>query len=209
MSNDAPHTPAARLVLGLLCIAAGVLPILAALDAGPLHQRDIHGPAWLGWAAGGVFVLAGIAPLAGEPARGHPLSYMVMFLMVVALAAVSNWIAFGPGARQCSGGFTRLLFSSRGAAAEAECRVVFGFGACILDGVLIWMLGNGLRRIAGPAGSPEPSSAWDKACCCSPCRPYSCPCSPILLERACSMHSHSLNTGAPARGHATNHSLPG
>jgi hypothetical protein len=46
-----PNTlsPAGRIFFGLLCIACGLFPALAALDVGPLHSSDIEGPPWLAW----------------------------------------------------------------------------------------------------------------------------------------------------------------
>lgn len=150
MSSQKQPGPKARLALALLCIAAGTLPILAAFDVGPLHSRDINGPPWLGVAAGGVFVLAGLMLLAGEKARNHPLSYLMLFLVIGAFAAMGNWIAFGPGSRECTGGFTAFLFTQTRAAAAWECRIAFGIGACIMNGLLAWMLASGLARLAGP-----------------------------------------------------------
>jgi hypothetical protein len=43
--------------MGLAFAAAGVFPILAALDVGgPLRADSIHGPPWIGVAAGSVFL---------------------------------------------------------------------------------------------------------------------------------------------------------
>ncbi len=150
MADDQPLSPKARVGLGLLCIAAGAAPMLAAFDIGPLSARDINGPPWLGFAAGGVFVLAGALLLLGEARRGHPLAWLLGFLIIAAFAAIGNWIAFGPGPRQCSGSFTGFMFSSSRAAAEWECRIAFGIGACIMNGLLAWMLAHGLGRLAGP-----------------------------------------------------------
>lgn len=150
MTDSRPLSPIARLALALLCVAAGALPMLAAFDVGPLRARDINGPPWLGVAAGGVFVLAGLMLLAGERLRGHPLSWVLTFLVFAAFAAIGNWIAFGPGSRECSGSFTAFLFTRTRAAAEWECRIAFGIGACIMNGVLLWMMAHALGRLAGP-----------------------------------------------------------
>ena len=151
MADEKPLPPAARLSIGLLCVVAGGVPMLAAFNVGPLGQGDINGPPWLGAAAGGVFVLAGLAVLAGAPAqRSQPFAYLMLFVMLGCFAAIGNWIAFGPGPRQCSVGFTAFMFETRQAAAEVECRVVFGIGAIMLNGILFWMLASGLRKLAGP-----------------------------------------------------------
>lgn len=138
-----------RVVVGLLCLAAGTLPILAAFDVGPLHQRDINGPPWLGAVAGGVFVIAGVSLFLGEAARNHPFSYVLALVILAGFAAIGNWIAFGAGPRQCSGGISGFLFGSTRAAAELECRIAFGIGAAILDGILVWMFASALRKMVG------------------------------------------------------------
>lgn len=147
MTSVSPRT---RLFIGLFCVAAGVMPILAAFDVGPLHQRDINGPPWLAVAAGGVFVLAGALLIAGESARHHPLSYLAAFLVIGAFAAIGNWIAFGPGPRQCSGGLSAMFFTVERQSADIECRIAFGIGAGLLNGALLWMLAAGLRKLTGP-----------------------------------------------------------
>lgn len=149
MASSPPLSPAARLALGALCIAAGVLPILAAFDVGPFHQRDIHGPPWLAGVAGGIFVVAGIAMFMGESGRKGWLSQVLFFCLLGAFAAIGNWIAFGPGPRECSGGFTAFWFSSRHAAAEFECRAAFGFGALIMDGTLVYLLAQLPKKLLG------------------------------------------------------------
>ena len=144
-----PPTTPVRFGLGLLLIAAGVLPILAAFDVGRLHQADIHGPPWLAGLDGGIFVLSGVAMLFGNSNPNHPLSYVLMFVLLAAFAAIGNWIAFGPGPRECSVGFTAFLFSSARSAAEFECRAGFGVGAVAMDGILICMAAGAPKRFLG------------------------------------------------------------
>jgi len=48
MNDDNPLSGNGRLVVGALCAAAGIVPILAGFDIGPLRQSDIHGPAVAG-----------------------------------------------------------------------------------------------------------------------------------------------------------------
>lgn len=145
--NPSPLSPSGRWLLGLLCIAGGVVPILAAFDLGPLSASDIHGPAWLGAVAGGIFVLAGVGLWIGDDQRVTPLSYVLFMLVLAGFAAIGNWIAFGAGPRQCSGGFGGFWF---GNLAELECRIGFGIGALIVDGALVWVAASGLRRLTGP-----------------------------------------------------------
>lgn len=65
MKRTQQLTPGAALVIGLLFVACGVPPMLAAFDLGPLSAQDIDGPPWLGFAAAGLAIMAGPqAPLA-------------------------------------------------------------------------------------------------------------------------------------------------
>lgn len=133
-------------MLGLLCIAGGVVPILAAFDLGPLARRDIHGPAWLAAVAGGIFVLAGLGLLTSDGRRPTPLSYLLFALTLAGFAAISHWIAFGVGVRQCGGSFGGFAMVP----GDLACRGAFALGALILDGALVWVLASGLRQLIGP-----------------------------------------------------------
>ncbi len=145
-------SPKARIAFGLLCVAAGILPMLAAVDVGPLGRDSINGPAWLGAAAGGAFIIAGIALLLGEDGSrsDHPLSYVLAACVLGALAASANWIAFGPGPRECT-----LFIDALERAEPANgmlCRTGFAIGAGILDGFLIW-LAAGVAQKFGASGA--------------------------------------------------------
>ena len=99
---------------------------------GPLGTADINGPAWLGFVAGGVFVVAGLAVIVGP---GRPIWNGLLALVTLAgLAALGNWIAFGVGARVCSGS---ILFWASNDLAGWGCRLPFGVGAVITDAVAL------------------------------------------------------------------------
>jgi len=147
-------SPAGRFFFGLLCLACGILPVLASFDIGPLGREAINGPAWLGAAAGGVFIVAGIALLMGEDGSrsDHPLSYVLLACILGAFAAVSNWIAFGPGPRECTIAMVGVAFDSGSPANGIACRAGFGIGAGILDGFLIWLVAGAAQKFGAPAG---------------------------------------------------------
>ncbi len=140
-----------KLIFGLVLIAIGVVPIMAAFDIGPLHRGQINGPPWLGFAAGSVFVLGGVALMTGREDRQNFLSYLLLFAILAGFAAIGNWIAFGPGMRECDVGFGGFFLDSNSIASGIGCRIGFGIGAGILDGVLLMLLGRGLGKIGGPA----------------------------------------------------------
>lgn len=151
-----PNTlsPGARITLALACIASGALPVLAAFDVGPLRQGDINGPPWLGVAAGGVFVLGGIALLVGGRGRKGPVAYVLFALVMGTFAAIANWIAFGPGPRECAIAVAGVLFDSASVANEIACRAGFGIGAGIIDACILWMTASALRRLFGAGPVP-------------------------------------------------------
>lgn len=146
-------SPRARLGFGLLCLAAGILPALASFDVGPLGREAINGPAWLGAAAGGVFIVAGIALMLGEDGSrsDHPLSYVLLACILGAFAAIANWIAFGPGPRECTMAVVGFAFESDSPANGIACRAGFGIGAGILDGFMIWLAAGALQKFGAPS----------------------------------------------------------
>src|SRR5207249_3332394 len=104
-------------------------------DAGPLHHKDINGPPWIAGAAGGAFVLAGLAICFGQSERMRWVGSVAGLLCAGALAAIGNWIAFCVGERECTGTLSGLFFSSSRSAGNLECRFAFGIGAAMLDGM--------------------------------------------------------------------------
>jgi hypothetical protein len=152
-------SPKARILFGLICFACGIMPALAAFDIGPLHSGDIEGPRWLGVVAGGIFMAGGIALMLGERYRNSVGSYGLFALMIGSLAAIANWVAFGPGPRECTIAFAGLFFEAGSAANDITCRAGFGVGAGMLDGFVLTMVALALRQITG---SSAPSALIEK-----------------------------------------------
>ena len=140
-------TPGAAHLIGLIFVAAGIPPMLAAFDVGPLASGDINGPPWLGLAGGGVFVAAGLAIIAGPQA---PMVGGVFGALALAgLAAIGNWIAFGAGERACAGSISLPGLWTGGDLSGLACRIPFGFGALITDAFLCWMIVSLLQKALG------------------------------------------------------------
>ncbi len=142
-------SPGARIGLGLLMVALGVFPMLAAFDAGPLGRADINGPPWIGFVAGAIFAVGGVMVAAGERLKDHPLGFVLIVVLIAGFAAIGNWIAFGAGERACNvsiSGFSALPRN----ASDLACRGAFGMGALIMNGMLVVVLAQGLVRVAGP-----------------------------------------------------------
>lgn len=153
---DTPQklSPAQRLIFGLLSVAVGLFPMLAAFDIGPLHRADINGPPWLAFVAGGLFFLAGVSILMGRIA---PLaSSALTVLMLAGFSAIGNWIAFGAGERHCSGGLSLGMFWGEGDLSGLGCRIPFGLGALMVNGMLGYAAVVTLQKaVGGP-----PRLAW-------------------------------------------------
>ena len=69
--------------------------------------------------------------------------------VVGALAAVFNWVAFGPGPRAFSGGISIPFVSVSGPQSEWSGRVAFGAGAVLIDAFVLWVIVRGLRDLLG------------------------------------------------------------
>ena len=133
-----------RVAAGLFCIAMGIFPMLATFNIGPLGTGDINGPAWLGAASGGIFVAAGLAVLAGQ--QRVLLNAVLSLLILALLAAIANWIAFGVGERVCSGS---VMFLWQNDWNDMACRIPFGIGAVMMDGVVVMVLVVILQKAFG------------------------------------------------------------
>jgi hypothetical protein len=148
-------SPIARIALALLCVAAGLIPVLAAFDIGPLDSSAINGPPWLGAVAGGMFILAGLAIATSVAQQSGPLSSCLFAILLAGFASIANWIAFGAAPRQCSIAVAGLLFGADSRGNEIACRAGFGIGAGLIDAVMIWMTAAALRDLFGPGALPR------------------------------------------------------
>lgn len=153
-----------RLVLvlcGLACIVAGLFPMVTALGIVPAWEEKMNAPRWVVFLAGSLFFMAGtwllLQAAVGEAAV-KAFGSVVGVAALVGLTAISNWVAFGGGDRSdCSGGISVLGFGFSQVASEIECRAAFGYGALLIDGIL-------LRGIAWWIAKGRPESRVARAC---------------------------------------------
>ncbi len=142
-------SPRGALLIGACAVAAGVAPILAALGVLPIPMTP-GTPSWVGLCAGGMFVLLGLALVngyAGAPGPARDLRQAVLGAGIcAALAAVSGWVAFGPGERHFSTSVSGLFFSTRRAGGELMGRAAFGMGATLSAAIAVALLVNGFMR---------------------------------------------------------------
>ena len=159
---DQRQTPPSRwevITVGAICAAFGVYFVLASLGFAPLSGK-VYAPMWILLLAGLCFLFGGLAVLipaavtgevradgelpAGTPAWLRILQYIFGLAILVSLASIGTWIAFGPGDRSFSS-TTSFITSSGGS--EMPGRVVFGFGAIITWLAMIAIGISGWRRL--------------------------------------------------------------
>jgi hypothetical protein len=159
MADKIPAYPKQMLGIGCLAVAAGGYFALIGLGLLPVPggPSNVHGPLWIVFCAGLVFVLGGSAVVLqalgrandqGEFPADAPLWIRVaQYLMGVAIfacfAAIGSWIAFGPGERAFSGSIG--LFS--GEANARLGRIMFGIGAVVVWLCTIAFAVSGARKL--------------------------------------------------------------
>ena len=145
--------------MGIVGIAVGMIPLLAALGVLPTRPAAPgDAPVWIGGAIGLAFFLAGIIAIvrgftgaddlsselpAAAPRALRAVTYFMGTAVAVLLAGILTWVAVGPGERSFlvwvgggSGG--TALFMGATHAGQITGRIAFGFVA-----LLAWVLVGG------------------------------------------------------------------
>jgi hypothetical protein len=160
----------AAIRVGILIMALGVAPILGALEIIPMPLTP-GTPAWVGVCAGLVFILAGAAVINGyafppadlkvrtttesrrsglaAKADGHYRYHLqnILGLVICAIfAAISGWIAFGPGERQFSSSISLPFYTSEGRGGEWIGRAAFGISTLMCIVFVVVILVRSLRN---------------------------------------------------------------
>ena len=150
-----PLSPGATAWVGALCALMGLVILLVALRIIPADEAKFHAPHWVVGAAGLMFFLAGLAILTGPP-PGAPeatrttwRTFLLGLGIVGALAAVFNWVAFGPGPRSFGGSVSIPFVSVSGPSSEWSGRIAFGAVAVLIDAFALWVIVRGLRDLLG------------------------------------------------------------
>jgi hypothetical protein len=157
MTTTAELTPRARLVFGLVAMAAGLVPMALATGLITPRPGSMRAPEWVVFLAGCTFFLSGWLILLPEHwvrTRG--------FLGVVLLsgfAAVFDWVSFGPGERHFSGGLSIGPLFSSGASDELTGRIVFGIAAVSMSLLALWVWARWLRSLLEPRAAASRGSA--------------------------------------------------
>ncbi len=124
---------------------AGLAIIGVALGWIPIAAQDIHAPRWVVGAAGATFIAGGFAPLAARWGPSSIMSQITGAGVVLPLTLVANWVAFGPGARQFSGGLSFGFFAISQRTSAVGGRIAFGIGATLLDILIVTIVVHRLR----------------------------------------------------------------
>ncbi len=133
---SAPLSRRNSILMGLAFIAMGLYPLAIGLGFATARPGSVHAPLWVVALAGACFVLVGT--VLAVPQNDLRLRGLLVGLMVTALAAIFDWVAFGPGERHFSGGISFAGSSMRTGASEASGRIAFGIAAVILDAFAMW-----------------------------------------------------------------------
>ncbi len=99
-------------------------------------DAGFHAPRWVVGAAGGTFLLAGLAIF------GQDLPYfsgLIRALLLTAFGAVFTWVSFGPGEREFSSSVSIPFLTFTRSASELSGRICFAPGALLLDGLALYM----------------------------------------------------------------------
>lgn len=140
-------TPFVLAGLGIVLLAVGVIG----------SNQRLEAPRWVVAAAGLAFVLLGAAlatgPTPGTPEAASAQTTWRTFLfggaIVGLMAAIFDWIAFGPGERRFGGTLAVPFVAISGRGSELTGRILFGIGAVLLDGAFLWITIRGLRTLLG------------------------------------------------------------
>jgi hypothetical protein len=131
-----PHAP--PLAVGGMIILMGMVPVLAAVGVIPTDDSFWQAPRWVGGLAGGLFVVAGVFLLTRPAVENLPppvrkqVEGLFPLLIVTIMAAISGWVAFGPGERHFESSATNGLLGFAWGGHEILGRLVFGVGAVFL-----------------------------------------------------------------------------
>lgn len=126
-------SPCGEWLFALAFWIAGSAIIALAVGWIPAAAQSLQAPRWVVGVAGVTFLAGGFAPLAARLGPKSIVSQVVGGGIVLPLTLVANWVAFGSGPRQFSGGLTLGFVTVSQRASEMSGRIAFGIVAILLD----------------------------------------------------------------------------
>lgn len=149
-------SPGGRLAIGFALLVGGLGIAAVAIDLLTLEPDKLASSNLVGAAGGLAFALAGA--LLVLPARFVRLRALLAAMLVTSFAWALDWIAFGPGERQFSGGASSAGIGIGFHPSELVGRIAFGIGAVLLDimALVTWVWC--LRLLRGATNKPDNES---------------------------------------------------
>jgi hypothetical protein len=137
------------LLIAAAFLCAGLLPIFAVLGVFGPDTIKKNAPDWVIYLTCSMFVGAGLwlpsRPSPGGTRAGQLLGGLVFFVLLI----IGNWIAFGPGERECESSISLPFLELEDDNAGLACRMPFGWGAVLMNGIVIVMIGRTLLKHLG------------------------------------------------------------
>lgn len=151
-----------EVLAGLLCVGCGLYPVLAVLGLLGPDPIDAAAPDWLLLIIGAMFVVTGAWVPFRHTAAGKQAGRLVGIGVVVGLFTAGNWVAFGPGERECSTSIEIPFLELETERSDLGCRIPFGWGAVLMNGVLLVIVASGLEKRVGkhPALTALDRTGW-------------------------------------------------
>lgn len=162
MSQQNELSPGGRLFFGGIVMLAGLPTTLIGLGILQPTPKSLHAPLWVALCAGLAFMLAGATIALGAVSKDieadgslpktAPLPlrivhYLMGLGIVMALALLGSWVAFGPGERNFKSTISFLGGSHSFASGETIGRAMFGIGAVLCWLFLIAVARQGWRKL--------------------------------------------------------------
>jgi hypothetical protein len=131
-------SPGGEWLFALMFWIVGSLILALAVGWIPAPPEHFEAPHWVVGAAGLLFLAGGFVPLAARSGANSWASRCVGTAVLLPLALIFNWIAFGAGLRHFSGGLSiGGLGISQSSGSDMGGRIVFGIAAVVLDLIVI------------------------------------------------------------------------
>ncbi|MGH7772342.1 MAG: hypothetical protein ACREQA_08890 [Candidatus Binatia bacterium] len=138
-------SPLGEMFAAIFCVSAGLIIMGVSVDIIHVDPKTVHAPRWVVGSVGLAFFLAGLALFTSRYKEAKKFQVFLGATVLILLAGMANWIAFGPGERQFSGTISLPFSAYSSKASELSGRIAFGIFAGILDVVILGFLISGLR----------------------------------------------------------------
>jgi hypothetical protein len=132
------------LLLAVPVLGMGAVIVAVGLGRVPVDPESVHAPGWVIVVAGLVLLAAGLFILQ-QALRIEWLKHVPGIVLFVSLLSIGHWVAFGPGERRFRGSISVFGIEAP-LSSELMGRATFGFGAILVDALLIAGLIRAMRN---------------------------------------------------------------